>query len=244
MVLLLMGCHKKQEIPQPPFIKIENTQIFLDSTQRTVKIITLTESNKFVWEADYYYSDSLVTKITKDSALDYTVSRYKIGKNGYALSSIDTFLLSSDQDTIVRSSTYLQDSSGYLILVKGSYYVDGYSYLNGDLMKVETFTFSYSDILNKIDLNFNLDMPPYGNGIIGKLNKHLKNRMTQQIAHYYPGINDYSYTLDSLGYVKEEIETSQDYPNTNYFIRRFKYVFNYRSRITEYNPLPFSGEKF
>ena len=107
--LTFIGCHKSEQTIITPDINIENSIVFLDVNQRIVKIFTTAENHKFIREMNYYYSDSLVLISFYNSASEYKISRYKIGKNGYAIYSIDTIIEPSDQDTTRDSVTYHYD---------------------------------------------------------------------------------------------------------------------------------------
>jgi hypothetical protein len=226
-LMTLMGCHKNEENPASPVVNIENIQIFLDSNLRTIKIIKTSESNKFLWETNFNYTDSIIRQTTSYADSDYSVIRYKIGNNGFAMSSIDTFFRYSTHIMNTDSAIYFSDVNGYLTSVIENYNTLNYNYINGDLNSVINFDFTYFDTLEKIDIFFDIVMPPYGNGIIGKVNKHLFKKITWTIAHAPPIIYNFEYSIDSNGYVSEQKETYLAGQYTYYYLKRYTYIFNY-----------------
>lgn len=228
ILMTLTGCHKNEENPAPPVVNIENIQIFLDSSLRTVKIIKTSEGNKFLWERNFNYTDSIISQTTNYADSDYSVVRYKMGSNGFAMSSIDTSFNNYNHITGIDSATYFSDVNGYLTFVDLHFNTLNYNYINGDLQSVVTFSFTYYDTLDKIDIYFDITIPPYGNGIIGKANKHLIKKITQAIAHSPPIIYDFKYSFDSNGYVSEEFESQTGGAGIeNNYLKRFSYVFNF-----------------
>jgi hypothetical protein len=223
-----LSCHKPEQPINNPTVYIENNIVFIDINQRIVKIFTTAENHIFIRETNYYYSDSLVLRSYYDSASNYQVSRYKIGKNGYALYSIDTIIEPSDQDTTTDSVIYHYDSEGYLS-TSNSFpgLILQYNYENGDLQNVENMHFSYYDTLNKIELSwFQLGFFPYGNGITGKINKHLVKQLVWYIAHGLT-ISNFQYSIDTNGYVSQQKETLIAGQYTYYYLKRYTYIFNY-----------------
>jgi hypothetical protein len=225
--LTFLGCHKTKENIISPIVNIENYQIFLDSNQRMVKIVQTTERNKIIWQANYNYTDSLITKTITDTTLDYSLWIYELGQNGFANSSIFTYINTVNKDTITDTAKYYYDSNGYLSSVKDYGNTLNYNYSNGDLLHVETFSFSFYDTLSKIDIYFDITMPPFGNGITGKLNKHLIKKIRETIAGAPEFTFDFRYSFDSNGFVTEEFETESRGDFNNQYLKRFKYVFNY-----------------
>lgn len=224
----LLSCHKPEQTINNPIVNIENNIVFIDVKQRIVKIFTTAENHKFISESNYNYSDSLVLQSIYDSASNSVVSRYKIGQNGYAEYSIDSFFHSFNQDTTTDSVVYHYDSDGYLstsTTFPGS--TIHFNYENGDLQNVENMQFSYYDTLNKIELSWlQSSWFQYGNGIAGKINKHLVKQLVWHIAHG-PTIRNFEYSIDANGYVTEQKETHLAGQFTYYYLKKYTYIFNY-----------------
>ena len=227
-LLILASCHKDEEVTIPSHIIIENHQLYLDSTQRIVKIITTAEDNKFMWEANYFYSDSLVIKTITYSSSEKSVTRFKIGKKGFAEYSVDSSNFNMYPDTL----WYFYNSYGYLLSSTNNAPSPNddsthYYYTDGDLLNVRCdyvyyANYSYYDTLNRIDIIWN----DYGNGIAGKINKHL----IKQEQFGIPALQyKYQYSLDQEGYVIEETKTNiPDTPYNLYIYKyRYSYIFNY-----------------
>ena len=252
-LILILGCRKTEEITPSPNITIQNHQIYLDSGNRIVKITTTDASNKFLWESNYSYSDSLVI-ITKNVSVSPLIinyykastfiqtylTMYKIGQNGLAEYSTDTSFLPSDSGWIIVESShkvwYSYNSEGNLrssISYDPSYFDSThYTYQEGNMINsdernsmsnIEQHTYSYYDTINKVDLLWF----EFANGIAGKINRHLIKKDVYQIGWPMsePQEYNYQYILNSNGYVTEQRVTFQN-GRTTINIDRYTYIFN------------------
>ena len=161
-LIFILGCHKSEEITPSPNIWIENHQVHLDSGNRITKITTTDANNKFMWDASYSYSDSLVI-ITKNVSVEELIqgkskpcvsmrtylTTYKIGQNGFAEYSIDTSFSSEDPGWMTVESSnkvwYAYDQAGYIrssiCYYDTSYYSSyfdstHYTFLGGNLINL------------------------------------------------------------------------------------------------------------
>jgi hypothetical protein len=223
--LMLTGCHKSEEKIIVPEVEIENNIVFLDVNHKVVKIFTTGDNNAFIREINYNYTDSIVLIRLYNSSSNYQNSIYAIGKNGFAEYSKHPLI---DPSYPIRwdSVIYKYDSEGYLTSstsFPGDQTLE-YNYENGDLHNFENLTFSYYDTLNKVELFwFGTSFFPYGNGITGKSNAHLVRQIYWDVAHGAE-IWDFSYKIDTNGYVSEQNEIDE---YRHHYLKRFTYFFNY-----------------
>ena len=224
--MVIFGC-RKSDNSTIQFDKIDQNEIYLDSSQRIVKVISIAENNKVNWTSNYFYDDSTTLISTFYSDSSYNIFRYKIGENGYAKSSVDSSFY--HQQVWISNYTYTYDSNGYLNMWLKNGQPLYFDQINGDLMSKYTERYSYYDTLNKIDIFWS----PYYNGIVGKINKHLMKGL-----YGYYGLGTYqnsifTYKLDSKGFVIEKVESNVSGNSTfnskevfNY-MTKYKYVLNY-----------------
>jgi hypothetical protein len=188
----------------------QNVQIYLDYKNRIIKINCLDSSNKLISVTNYYYTDTTIVKKTNyPTSIDYIVSRYKLGENGFCKYKIDSSYCHECSNGTLHTdtNTFSYDSNDNIITMRYSVTdVDlHFSYNNSNLIEFESTYFTYNDTLNKVDIA-NLG---FCDGIAGRINKNLIKHIyyPHMAPSTYPEENDYSYTLDNEGFVIERRET-------------------------------------